>query len=168
MSLSLFCQEIFNAKRQRGCNNSYPSYLKSNLKSILVFVFYYCKFKRKLFKCADFWVQVPNSGVLLVVCACCFLHQKKVLVVETFQDFLIKLDIKPLLQLLEMKTFKLNNVIIRLTKIMNRAEKNWAHFQQIKYFKNQSCQTFSLIKVGLLIKYSSQKFFWKDSTNFRH
>ena len=48
--------------------------------------------------------------------------------VETIQDFLIKLDIKPLMHLLEMSIFSLNNVIIRLTKIMNRADKNWAHF----------------------------------------
>ena len=47
---------------------------------------------------------------------------------ESVQDFLIKLDIKPLMQLLEISTFSLNNVIVRLTKIMNRADKNWAHF----------------------------------------
>ena len=47
---------------------------------------------------------------------------------ETVQDFLIKLDIKPLMHLLEISTFSLNNVISRLTKIMNRADKNWAHF----------------------------------------
>ena len=28
--------------------------------------------------------------------------------------------------------FSLNNVIVRLTKIMNRAEKNWAHFLENK------------------------------------
>ena len=48
--------------------------------------------------------------------------------VETVQDFLIKLGIKPLMHLLEISTFSLNNVIVRLTKIMNRADKNWAHF----------------------------------------
>ena len=47
---------------------------------------------------------------------------------ETVQDFLIKLDIKPLMHLLEMSTFSQNNVIVRLTKIMNRADRNWAHF----------------------------------------
>ena len=52
----------------------------------------------------------------------------KVPVVESVQDFLIKLDIKPLMHLLEISTFSLNNVIVRLTKIMNRANKNWAHF----------------------------------------
>ena len=47
---------------------------------------------------------------------------------ESVQDFLIKLDIKPLMHLLKISTFSLNNVIVRLTKIMNRADKNWAHF----------------------------------------
>ena len=28
----------------------------------------------------------------------------------------------------EISTFSINNVIGRLTKIMNRADKNWAHF----------------------------------------
>ena len=44
--------------------------------------------------------------------------------IESVQDFLIKLDIKPLMHLLEISTFSLNNVIVRLTKIMNRADKN--------------------------------------------
>ena len=78
-------------------------------------------------------------------------------VLETIQDFLIRLDIKPLMLLLKISIFSLNNVILRLTKIRNSAEKNWANFQEIKYFKNQSFQKISLIKVGLLIKYSSQK-----------
>ena len=43
---------------------------------------------------------------------------------ESVQGFLIKLDIKPLMQLLEIRTFSLDNVIVRLTKIMNRADKN--------------------------------------------
>jgi hypothetical protein len=29
---------------------------------------------------------------------------------------------------LEISNFSLNDVIVRLTKIMNRAQKNWAHF----------------------------------------
>ena len=48
--------------------------------------------------------------------------------VETVQDFLIKLGIKPLMYLLEISIFSLNNIILRLTKIINRADKNWAHF----------------------------------------
>ena len=47
---------------------------------------------------------------------------------ESVQDFLIKLDIKPLMQRLEISTFSLNNVIVKLTKIMNRADKNWAQY----------------------------------------
>jgi hypothetical protein len=59
---------------------------------------------------------------------------------ESFQDFWIKLAIKPRMHLLEIGIFSLNNVIIRPTKIMNRADKNWAHFfksiLKIKIFKN--------------------------------
>ena len=34
----------------------------------------------------------------------------------------------PLMHLVEISTFSLNNVIGRLAKFMNRADKNWAHF----------------------------------------
>ena len=47
---------------------------------------------------------------------------------ETVQDSLIKLDIKPLIYLFEIGIFSIDDVILRLTKIMNRANKNWAHF----------------------------------------
>ena len=57
-----------------------------------------------------------------------FIEGNVTFTLETVQDFLIKLDIKPLMHLLEISTFSLNNVIVRLTKIMNRADKNWAHF----------------------------------------
>ena len=50
---------------------------------------------------------------------------RKASVIESVQDFLIKLDIKPLTHLLEISTFSLSNVIVRLTKIMNRADKNF-------------------------------------------
>ena len=56
------------------------------------------------------------------------------------QDFLIKLGMKPP-----------NHVIVRNIKTMNRAEKNWAHFQKTKYFKNQSFQKISIIKVDDLL-----------------
>ena len=79
-------------------------------------------------------------------------------VLESAQDFLIELGIKPLMHLLEISTFSLNNGIIRLTKIINRADKNWAHFKKIKYLKNQNIQKIFLIKVGLLVQYSSQNF----------
>ena len=42
---------------------------------------------------------------------------------------------------------------------MNRADKNWAQFQEIKYLKNKKIRKQFLIKVGLLVKYSSQNFF---------
>ena len=68
-------------------------------------------------------------------CSCCWIHRALFWGmlhtgsgIESVQDFLIKLDIKPLMHLLEISTFSLNNVIGRLTKIMNRADKNWAHF----------------------------------------
>ena len=47
---------------------------------------------------------------------------------ETVQDFLIKLNIKPIMHLVKISIFSLNLVIIRPTKIMNRADKSWAHF----------------------------------------
>ena len=58
----------------------------------------------------------------------CVITNHMIWELESVQDFLIKLDIKPLMHLLEISTFSLNNVIVRLTKIMNRADKNWAHF----------------------------------------
>ena len=45
-------------------------------------------------------------------------------IVESVQDFLIKLDMKPCMHLVEISIFSLNLVIVRLTKIMNRADKN--------------------------------------------
>ena len=40
--------------------------------------------------------------------------------VESVQDFLIKLDMKPCMHLVEISIFSLNLVIVRLTKIMNQ------------------------------------------------
>ena len=47
---------------------------------------------------------------------------------DTVKDFLIKLGIEPRMHLWEISILSLNNVIVRPTKIMNRADKNWAHF----------------------------------------
>ena len=47
---------------------------------------------------------------------------------ETVQDFLIKLGIKPRMHLWEISILSLNSVIVGPTKIMNRTDKNWAHF----------------------------------------
>ena len=56
--------------------------------------------------------------------------------------------------------FSLNNVTIRPTKIMNGAEKNWAHFRK------QSFEKILLMKVEHLVKYSLQKKKSKDSVDF--
>ena len=45
-------------------------------------------------------------------------------VLESFQDFLFELDMKPCMHLLEISIFSLNNVTIRLTKIMNNLLKH--------------------------------------------
>ena len=52
----------------------------------------------------------------------------KMVTVDTVQDFLNKLGIKPCIHLWEISIFSLNKFIIRPTKITNRAAKNWAHF----------------------------------------
>ena len=44
--------------------------------------------------------------------------------VESFQDFLIELDMKPRMHLVEISIFSLNNVTVRLTKIMNNLLKH--------------------------------------------
>ena len=43
---------------------------------------------------------------------------------ETFQDFLIMLGIKPCMHVLEISIFSLNHVIVRPTKIMNNPLKD--------------------------------------------
>ena len=47
---------------------------------------------------------------------------------DTVQDFMIKLGTKPCMHLWEISISSLNNDIVRPTKIMNRADKNGAHF----------------------------------------
>ena len=47
---------------------------------------------------------------------------------ESVQDFLIKLDMKQCMHFVEISIFSLNLVIVILTKIMNRVNKNWAQF----------------------------------------
>ena len=42
----------------------------------------------------------------------------------------------------------------------------WVQFQKIKYLKNQNFQKHFLIKVGLLVKYSSQKLFLERFNQF--
>ena len=72
--------------------------------------------------------------------------------VDTVQDFLIKLGIKPRMHVWEISILSLNNVIVRPTKILNSADKNWAHFYKTKYFKNQST-----LKIKVCKKFHLQK-----------
>ena len=51
--------------------------------------------------------------------------------IESVQDFLIMLDMKPCMHLVEISIFSLNHVILRLTKIMN----NLLEHQEIRTFK---------------------------------
>ena len=52
------------------------------------------------------------------------LYEVNTYLLEFVQDFLIKLDIKPLVHLLEMSIFSLNDDLVRLTKIMNNLVKD--------------------------------------------
>ena len=47
---------------------------------------------------------------------------------DAVQDFLNKLGMKPCMHLVEIGIFSLNLVIIRLAKILNRADKTWTQF----------------------------------------
>ena len=67
---------------------------------------------------------------------------------------------EPCMHLVEISIFSQNLVIVRPTEIMNIADKNWAQFSDIKYLKNQNFQKYFLVKVGLLVEDSSQKFFF--------
>ena len=59
-------------------------------------------------------------------CQCALLYSGAGLyVLESVQDFLIKLDMKPSVHLVEISIFSLNLIIVGL---MNRANKNWAQF----------------------------------------
>ena len=56
------------------------------------------------------------------------------------------------MHLWEISIFSVNNAIVRPTKIMNRADKDWAHLKKSTYFKNQSFQKISFIKVDLIVQ----------------
>ena len=43
---------------------------------------------------------------------------------------------KPRMHLVEISIFSLDNVTVRPTKIMNRADKNWAHFENQNFQKH--------------------------------
>ena len=68
--------------------------------------------------------------------------------IETVQDFLIKLDIKPLMHLLEISIFSLNNDLVRLTKIMKNLVKD-SEFQSyfsvsqiVRIFTRKICEEY--------------------------
>ena len=97
-----------------------------------------------------------NSASLSKICRFCVKKEWKfanithvlcISKVESFQDFLIQLDMKLCMHLVEISIFSLNNVTVRLTKIMNRADK--------KVFEKKS--KFFFFKVAQ----------WKDSINFQ-
>ena len=63
-----------------------------------------------------------------------------ILLLDTVQDFLNKLGMKSCIHTVEISIFSMNHAIVRPTKIMNKADKNWAHFSKIKCLKNQNFQ----------------------------
>ena len=78
--------------------------------------------QRWKFKCNTIEIEIKDIRIV-------DLGQPNILVtllwpLETVQDFLIKLDIKPLMHLLEISIFSLNNDLVRLTKIMNNLVKD--------------------------------------------
>ena len=76
---------------------------------------------------------------------------------DTFQDFLINEHMKPRMHILEKCISSLNHVIVRPTKTPKLADKNWAHFYQIKGFKNWSFQKMPITIYVPLNWYSSMK-----------
>ena len=71
----------------------------------------------------------------------------KNLSLESFQDFLIKLDINPRMHLVEISIFSLNNITVRLTKIMNNLLKHlkiliFILFFSVKNWRNLSKKNF--------------------------
>ena len=85
---------------------------------------------------------------MLYVCTILHIQLDIACTVESFQDFLIKLDIKPRMYLVEIRIFSLNNVTVRLTKILNNllehlkirtsksffCVKNWSNLSEKKKF----------------------------------
>ena len=93
------------------------------------------------------------------------ISRTSIYLVETVQDFLIKLDIKPPMHLLEISILSLNNDLVRLTKIMNNLVKDLkilsfkVIFQCLKLvesFKKKFCEDY-LIRRPTYIN----EIFWK-------
>ena len=59
---------------------------------------------------------------------------KRPYIVDTIQDFLRKLGMKSHVYLVEISIFSLNNVNVRPTKIINKADKNWHFFENLERF----------------------------------
>ena len=66
------------------------------------------------------WYKFSQEILLSLYTVICFLKAKHMACwLDTIQDFLIKLGIKPHLHILKIIIFSLNHVIVRPTKIMN-------------------------------------------------
>ena len=76
-------------------------------------------------KCMHYYIPNLDLNQILFTCLCyhnCYFGTGWL---ESVQDFLIKLDMKPGMDLVEISIFSLNLVIVRPTKIMNKALKVW-------------------------------------------
>ena len=73
--------------------------------------------KSRWFRCI--WLQNLCPKLLISVNYHILFTRKYPRILESVQDFLIKLDMKPCMHLVEISIFSLNHVIVRLTKIMN-------------------------------------------------
>ena len=67
--------------------------------------------------------MVPIVVVAFEICAKAYDITVGVPGLESVQDFLIKLDMKPCIHLVEISICSLYLIIVRLTKIMNGADK---------------------------------------------
>ena len=63
-------------------------------------------------------IGTPEQGSMIILFSHSY-YVVKAYSVDTVQDFLIKLGIKPRLHILKISIFSLNHVIVRPTKIMN-------------------------------------------------
>ena len=90
------------------------------------------------------------------------LRRRRKVGIETVQDFLIKLDIKPLMHLLKISIFKLNNDLVRLTKIMNNLVKDlkilsfkviFQCLKLVKSFQKKNLNNFWLVDQLILMKF---------------
>ena len=71
--------------------------------------------------CSELFLWNRTYSQTLVVVS--WISKRGTFTLESVQDFLIKLDIKPLMHLLEISTFSLDNVIVRFTTI--HTGQNW-------------------------------------------